>query len=146
MTVLDQSGQRDCFDHEETLVRDGHGTAESATTAGGCAQVVADSKCDQSAAAFAAEPTALYSAYCPVSCNLCSPPPFEQGVTQSVTNDGAYVYAYTYPWLPPNGAINPEDPASRVPIRDSGFLAGSVSTHAQHTQSTPQTCVCTVYA
>jgi hypothetical protein len=129
MKLLDQSGQRDCFDHDETLIRDGHGTADSETTSGGCQAVVDAGKCEESAVVIAADPSALYSAYCPVACGLCHPPsrdpPHEFGVTQAVNDDGAYIYSYTYPWVVPNGAVDPTDAASRVPVRPSGFLAGS---------------------
>ena len=128
LKLLDQSGQRDCFDHDETLIRDGFGTADQDTTAGGC-QSVADAGICADTAGFAADPATLYSHYCPVSCNLCAPPsrepPFEFGVTQAVNDDGAYVYSYTYPWLVPNGAEDPMDGSSRVPVGSRKFMVGS---------------------
>jgi hypothetical protein len=134
LKLLDQSGQRDCFDHDETLIRDGFGTADADTTGGGCQAVVDAGKCDDTAA-FAADPETQYSHYCPVSCNLCHPPsrepPYEFGVTQAVNDDGAYVYSYTYPWLAPNGAEDPTlvsadgAPVSRVPVGSRKYMVGS---------------------
>jgi hypothetical protein len=46
-------------------------------------------------------------------------------VTQAVNDDGAYVYSYTYPWLVPNGAEDPMDGSSRVPVGSRKFMVGS---------------------
>ncbi len=134
LKLLDQSGQRDCFDHDETLIRDGFGTADQDTTEGGCQGVVDAGKCGDTAA-FAVDAETRYSHYCPVACGLCHPPsrepPYEFGVTQAVNDDGAYVYSYTYPWLAPSGAEDPTltaadgAPVSRVPVGSRSYMVGS---------------------
>ena len=85
LRLLDQSGERSCFDRDEVLQLD---SCPGEKCTADCAAVVAEGKCSEEFGEVVdVDILPSFGNYCPVACGLCNPPPFETGVTQTVKAD-----------------------------------------------------------